>query len=147
MHYEDRQKKFGLVSSFGHKNKSVKEVSFDIDLNRLQSSLGTSQEHYLSIKYMRTYHNAGAVHVSICDKYIATLDALWPDFATNTFSTSYVYSYHLNPATLQHCLGSTSPTVSVEHFFVHEKKNPAKLLARTAAQKVKLESVFLCRVS
>ena len=159
---EDRPNKFGLVSEFTV-DTTAHCIRWDVD------AMPVSKEYRLSVRYMRTYLNAGvrnmvhfvfyilsasffpiqAAEVLMCGQYIRTLNALWEDFITYHVSIPFEEIIDLSTKILTKNCKEERPFIEVCHYLVTDprRKSPSEMAARTERQKFKLLSIEVCELA
>jgi hypothetical protein len=98
---------------------------------------------------LKTYMNAGVASVYICNHKVGTIDALWTDYQNYKVSIPELQSFKLPVTKWEAYTADTHPchpsqknplTLSIAH-----ERAKDHLEARTAAQKIKILSVTVCK--
>lgn len=91
---EDRPNKFGLISEITNEKSCMisgkskgRRVSYASVAQFLFTFPSMEVDYILQIQLMMTYFNAGEVDVYLCDKYLTSVDSLWPDYGVRRAST------------------------------------------------------------
>ena len=117
--------------------KAIHELSvpFEPD-SRAQPSVS-----YLTVGYLKSSLNVGAVRIYVCDQHVATIDSFAEGLSESLVPD--LYSARIPNHVVDKC-DSSNNVVTLKHIQLQEKAGSAGEKARTSAQNFRLRSLHLC---